>query len=311
MMRWLPLILLVGCRGCKVALPPSNNNTKEDSETPDSPGEESTPTDDSTPPESQPPLFCDVQELEPNNTVSTPQVMPMEKWICGHIDTVADADFYSFTTTEPGWVTIEVLAAAKGSSADMVLSLTDTDRSVGVYDSYLSTDPRISFPADEPGTYVGWLSEGNPLLSGEEYAWYFRASISKPALGWSRTEVEPNGNTQDKAEEFTIDERVFAIIEDSEDTDWYHIVTPETATAIILDVDAFRYGSPMDTTMIIRDAAGTLIKRVYSGEIDYDFDPHVEIKTEGSQDWYVQIFNPAEKGSRFPWYTLSITAEYE
>ncbi|HND00154.1 MAG TPA: hypothetical protein PKW90_28760, partial [Myxococcota bacterium] len=82
MMRWLPLILLVGCRGCRVALPPSNNNNNEDSEPQESPGPDSQPTDDSKPPESQPPLFCDQEEVEPNNTLSTPQIMPMEKWIC-------------------------------------------------------------------------------------------------------------------------------------------------------------------------------------------------------------------------------------
>lgn len=307
-MRWL-LLFMAACRGCQPELP-STHNPDKDSPRQDSDSPADTQQETDSPADTQAPLFCDLPETEPNDTLATAIQLPMEQWICGTVDHPADADFYSITTTEPGWVTLELKAASMGSSADMDLALTDASRSVVVYDSYLSTDPRITFPADTPGTYLGWMSENNPLASGENYTWYFRASISKPSIGWSREEVEPNGPTQEKAEEFTINDRVFGVIADSADIDWYHVVTPEDATAIILDVKAFELGSPLDSTLVIRDAAGKAVKTVYSGEIDYDLDPHLEMKVEGSQDWYVEIYNPSEKGSNFHWYTLSITAEY-
>lgn len=309
-MKWLPLFL-VACRGCTPEIPSNNKPDPQDSSKPDS--KESQPNESQpqdSPVDTAPPLFCNITEIEPNDTLSQPMILPMYDWVCGHVDHIGDADFYNLTTTEPGWVTIEVEAASHGSSADMALALSDGDRAVVVYDGYLSTDPRIVFPADTPASFDGWLSETNPLVGGDEYTWYMRASISKPAIGWSREEVEPNGPTSADAEPFTIEERVFGTLSDSDDTDWYHLVTPEGANAIIIDVEAFKLGSPLDSTVVVRDAEGKIVKWIASGEIDYDLDPHSEIKVEGVQDWTIEIFNPSQQGSRFHWYTLTIQAEY-
>lgn len=311
-MRWF--LLLVSCRACVEPELPSNHDQDDDSKQDTQEDTQDSPVDSDTadsPVDTEPPPFCFMDEPEPNGTLQEAMQIPMESWICGNIDQIADADFYSITTTEPGWITIDLQAASRGSFADMDLAITDGERSVVVYDAYLSTDPRISFPADTPGTYVGWVSEHDPLASGDTFTWFLRASLDKPALGWSREEVETNGPAQTNAEPIQIDERVFGTIADTEDVDWFHLTTPADATTIILDVEAYAYGSPLNTTLVVRDAEGDVVQWVASGEIDYDLDPHAEIKVEGAQDWYLQVFNPEEKGSRFHWYTLSVSAEYQ
>lgn len=308
-MRWF--FLLVSCRACVDPELPSNHDDDDDSQKEDSQDSPVDSEDSDSPPDSGPPVFCTMEEPEPNGTLQEAMAIPMESWVCGNIDQVADADFYSLTTTEPGWITIDLQAASRGSFADMDLAITDGDRTVTVFDGYLSTDPRIVFPADVPGTYLGWVSEHDPLQSGDSYTWFMRASLSKPAIGWSREEVETNGPAQENAEPLLLEERIFGTISDSEDIDWFHITTPADATAVILDIEAYSLGSPLNTSLVIRDAEGDIVKWVTSGEIDYDLDPHAEIKTEGAQDWYLQVFNPDEKGSRFHWYTLVVTAEYQ
>jgi hypothetical protein len=305
------MLLLVACRACEPQLPSTNNEEqKEDTSKDESPPVDS-PQDSKE--DSEPAPFCDLMETEPNDTLDTPMSMPMGQWICGLVDHFADADFYSITPTEPGWITIEVDAASRGSSADMDLTVTDGDRSVIVYTSYLSTDPKISFPADTVDTYIGWVSEHSQLLYGEDYKWYLRAYVDKAPLGWSMEEVEPNGI--DTPQELPMEERVYGTISSSEDQDWYHVRTPDTASALILDIDANEYGSPMNATMVIRSAniaeQDYIIKWREVGEIDYNPDPHWEMKVEGPMDLYLQIFDTNEAASRFHWYTLSVKAEYD
>lgn len=303
------LWLLFACRACEPQLPSTNNPDPEDSNKEDSTEDSPNESHSDSPIDTSPPVFCDIVETEPNGQTE-PMTLPTNKWICGKIDILADSDWFSVTTTEPGWITLQVEAASRGSSADMMLLVEDGSRSANVVDAYLSTDPRISFPVTANTTYGGYVSESNQLLYGEDYTWYLRAYIDKAPLGWSLEETEPNGPVQTDAQELPTNERVFGTISDSEDQDWYHITTPEGATALIFDVDAFEYGSPANTTLVIRDLEGDIVKWQTNGEIDYNPDPHYELKIETPHEYYLQVFNPSQEGSQFHWYTLSVMVEY-
>jgi hypothetical protein len=77
-------------------------------------------------------------------------------------------------------------------------------------------------------------------------------------------------------------------------------------------VDAFVEGSAADLVLVLYDADGTtVLKTDYSGEIDADLDPHFDRKVTGAQDLYLLARTENDRGSRFHWYTLSITTTTE
>ncbi len=310
-----PLLLLVGCNGCTPKIPDVvDPDTQDDTDT-----DTAADTADSSVTDTGPflPPRCDFEEVEPNDQASLAMAIPMEVWGCGVMMPAnpknapfGDADYFTFTAAEPGWVEVRVDAASRGSAADMQFIVYDDDDSITVADSYLTTDPILRFPAPDPTDYTVILGETS-LLFGDDYTWFLLSSLVKAPVEWTFNEVEPNDDFA-TATTFAPGGTVFGTVGEAGDFDWYHIVTPKEATYVRFTMTAFKQGSPVDGQVVLYANDGTtVLVDDRRGEIEYDLDPWFERAQTGTNDWYVLVRNEEEKGSRFHWYTLSIEALVE
>lgn len=301
----LLLVLAGGCNGCRPTFP--NPNPKTD----DTEGDSAADTSDSDTSETDtgPPPRCDFEELEPNNSPDTSQVLPMEQWACGEFSAYLDLDWFTITPTQPGWVTVRVESALRGSSANPQLLVDGGGESAQVLDGYLTTDPLLVFPAPAIEPYRVTLAETN-LLYGDDYTWFMLTTQSKEPVEWDTEEAEPNDDRAE-AQVFIPGQTVFGSVGNEGDFDWYKITTPyEGQQTLTFDVTAFTEGSAANLMLVLYDATegSAALKTSYSGEIDYDRDPYFEKNVTGVQDLYLLARTEDDKGSRFHWYTLSMTA---
>lgn len=306
-------LFLTGCNGCVPRFPDeSDEDPPPDSPPPDSPTD--TQTGDSVP--ALPPR-CDVMETERNDNVGLVTPIPMEQWVCGVLEPadpyaapLGDVEYLSFTTPQPGWVEINLEAAARGSAADMQFVLYDEADSVTVSDGFLTTDPMMRFPMSTPQSFTLVLGE-TTFLFGDEYDWFLLTSLVKAPVEWSGYEAESN-NAYTGANEFTLGQTIFGTIDPVGDLDWYHVVTPPEYTTIRFTTEAFAHGSPVDLTLGLYKADGiTQILEDRYGDVDYDRDPWFEQKQTEANEWFLVVRNSIEKGSRFHWYTLKIEGTTE
>lgn len=303
----LLFVLLGACNGCRPQIPnPPDDEPKEDTSPPPD-----TATD-TAPPDTGPPARCDREEVEPNSPPDQVESLDMEKWACGEFLTYLDYDSFRISPTQTGWIKVQVDAASRGSSANVQLLIDGGGReSAQVLDGYLTTDPYLVFPADEGDTYTLTLGETN-FLYGDDYTWYMLTSLSKEPIDWDLEEAEPN-DVYIEAQPLGFGQTVFAEVTDASDLDWYKITTTgEGEQTLTFDVTAFKEGSAANMMLVLYDADGSTVLRTdYSGEVDYDRDPWFTKKVTGAQDLYLLARTEDGKGSRFHWYTLSITVTTE
>ncbi len=302
----LLLVLLGACNGCQPKIPNPPDEPPVDTSPPPDSAED---TDSGG--ETGPPARCDREEVEPNSPPDDVETLEMENWACGLFATYIDYDSFRISPTQAGWIMIQVEAAARGSSANPQLIIEGGGESAQVLDGYLTTDPLLMFPADEPEPYTLTLGETN-YLYGENYSWYMLTALSKPPVDWTGEEVEPN-DVFTEAASFTLGDTVFGSISSPDDLDWFKITTPyEGEQTLTFNVTAFKEGSAANMNLVLYSADGTTILREEtSGEIEYDRDPYFTKKFTGVQDLYLLARTDDGKGSRFHWYTLSITVSAE
>jgi hypothetical protein len=249
----------------------------------------------------------------------------MEEWACGGFQastqTGGDKDFFQFTTSQAGWIELRGEAAARGSTANLMLALYDQngENYTQVTSGYLTNDPRVVFPSAAALSYTMYAAEENSA-SGDDYTWWMIATQVKAPVEWDFEEPQDDSEWTDQnktlatATEFPLDSTVFGAIRYAGDFDYYHVTTPDTDSVITFQVEAFAKGAPTDVELILRDASGTQIDHANGGTIDYDPDPYLQRRSTGTADWYVQLrwqTNPegsTELGSPFRWYTLRITS---
>lgn len=298
------LAWLGACNGCRPQLPyPNDDDTRTDSANPNETG-------DSVPEETGPPPMCEVEEVEPNNSVDAAQDIPMHAWACGHFDAAFDSEWLRFEADETGWLEVQVEAASRGSSADAQLDLVNetTSDSLHISGRYLSSDPLVVFPLSETGVFDMALGE-TQYLYGDAYAWYTRAAIVKAPIEWTANEAEGN-DTFDVANPFTVGDTLFGTISAPDDFDWYKIELDGLPTQFVFNVVAYELGSPADIEIKLYEADGTTLLRTDKyGEIDYDPDPYMSVRsTSGDMAWYLLVRTQDDKGSPYHWYTLTITS---
>jgi hypothetical protein len=295
------LAWLAACNGCQPQLPSGDEDGRIDTSPPPDTG-------DTAVEDTGPPPMCELEEVEPNNSVEQVQALPMEVWACGHFDVAFDTEFFEFETIEPGWVEVTVEAAARGSSADAQVDVinTGTGDSVHVSGSYLSTDPRVVFPLDAPATFQAAVGESQ-YLSGEDYRWYLMASMVKRPVEWTVTETEAN-DSWDTANVFTMGDTVFGRLSAPDDFDWYKITTDEVPQTVTFNVVAYQQGSPANIILkLYRSDGTTLIRADRAGEIDYDPDPWFTQRSTDATEWYLLVRTEDDLGSPYHWYTLTIS----
>lgn len=293
------LVLLGGCNGCQPKLPPAD----DDQDRTDT-GEPQDDTADSG--ETGPPPLCEVEEIEPNNGTEQAQALPMEAWACGVFDPRLDTEMLTFTTSEESWIAVQAEAEARGSPADVAITLTDGENSAAKNDGYLTVDPLFTFPAPPGGgTWTVMLGE-NDSSGGEDYRWWLRASVTKPPVDWSFQETEPNDDSA-TATVFQLGGTAYGVLEQAGAFDWYKVTIPE-ASYVEVEIVAWEFGSPSDTKIILYNDALEQIREDRFGQIDYDRDPWFEMRVASARDLYLSIRDEAGRGSPYHWYTLSIRA---
>ena len=309
---WVPVVLMA-CRGCACG--------------PDLPSNDDDPAKQDTAPidtqwvdtqwvDTAPPPPCDVPEVEPNDSVSEAQYLPVEDLACGVFNSGGDYDWFSFEVTDADvWVSVVVDAADIGSPANASLLLGSGDFAswVNVHDWQTSEDPWLVFPWSEPSTFVFALLEAEGQ-SGEDYEWEARASVTKEPLPYNTTESDEN-DSAGEAQLLEPGDVVFGLLEATNDFDWYRVETPEERATWTFTVEANGSGSPANTRLklygedILTDADATPIESGWTSDGAFDVDPTLEQSSYSAQDWYLLIKTAEGDGGPFHWYTITVEME--
>ncbi len=318
--------LLGGCNGCRPALPPPLDTD----EPPDTPPVDTETGETAAPVDTAPPPPCPVVEVEPNDAIGQAQELPLQTWACGEFDYILDGEWFIVTptvsaeqTTEANtpWMTIQVEAASRGSSANPQILLSVGGESVLKFGDYLTTDPRLVFPIPSVEPYAINLGESD-LLYGEDYRWHLMASIDKAPVSWDHAEIEAgddpdtpdvveaiDNDNEATAQPFPLGERLYGAIEAPGDFDWYKVsVTDVGEVLLVFDIDAYGFGSAADLTIWVYDTVGSEPDMKPYGRTNADLDSWLQKRVVGPADYYVRVRDQDDQGSRFHWYTLSITA---
>ena len=301
--------LLSACDGCRPNFPEGDDDSRSEDTPPpadDTSGDSAPETGDSGPP-----ARCDFEEVEPNGPPDDTQLLPMEAWACGVFGTYVDFDSFRIEPSQPGWIKVQVEAASRGSPANPQLVVEGGGQTVQVLDGYLTTDPLLVFPAEAATPYSLLLGETD-FFYGEDYGWYMLTSLTKAPVDWDSEEAEPNEDAAE-AMAFPLGDTVFAGVSSVSDLDWYRITTPyDGEQTLTFTVTAFKEGSAADIKLLLYDSDGvTLLREKRTGDITYDRDPAFTKKITGQKDLYLLARTEDGRGSRFHWYTLSISVDAE
>lgn len=301
------LLVLTGCKSCQPDIPYPQDDPERDS---DSPPDTSGDTSGETGGDTGPPARCDREEVEPNG-LDAAEPLEMELWACGTFPVAFDQDAFQVRPVQSGWMKIQVEAALRGSPANPQIDVAADGESALVGDGYLTTDPYLVFPASADETYTIVLAE-TEFLYGDDYDWYMLTSLTKEPVTWTMTEAEPNDEIAE-AQTLPLGEVVYGGIASVTDFDWYKITTPyEGEQTLTFDVTAFKEGSAADLRLVLYDSDGeTVLREDSDGEVAYDRDPYFTKKITGQKDLWLFVRNQASTGSRFHWYTLTVSVSAE
>jgi len=184
-MAGLPLVLgLAGLESCSCQpqIPDPGDTTHHDT---------STDTATNHTGDTGPVKPCDVPEVEPNDSIDTPNALPMEKQGCGLIGQAGDPDYWSFTMPHDSWLEVKV-NHSNGSIADMSFLLEPSDHAWVALrpNDPESLDSTLIFPASA-GDYKLGVSEQTGK-GGDRYGYDVLVSEAKPPVEFTRTETEPD-----------------------------------------------------------------------------------------------------------------------
>lgn len=307
-MALLALLALLSCKGCSACGPAFPDNSQNNNSTP--PPERDTVADDTG---EGPPPPCDVPEVEPNDTRSEAQELPMEAWACGTIATQNDADVFRFEVPEAGWLKVWARGADIGSNADLQLVLADSDDRITGYSVHQpnSTDPLLIVPVDEPLSLYAAVSDQFSGY-GDDEIWRLIASMTKPPVSWNAEEAEGldvgDNDTLATGESVESGDRVLGTVASGDDRDWYLVSLPAGIKATIeAKIEAFDYGSPLHAHIYIYDPDGNKKK----GKQDATGDPELSYSTSDGGDWAVLVKSASGSGSPLYWYVLDLTVSLE
>jgi hypothetical protein len=257
--------------------------------------------------DSGPPPLCDHEETEPNDTPDAAEALAMERWACGDFLRAYDADWFTFTSTQAGWIEVRAEASERGSPADVWFQFLADGISASAVDSYLSADARLVFPADAPGTYQFALGE-EASLYGEDYRWYAMASLVKQPATWTLEEAEPNDSLYD-AQDFAVGNVLMGTAGEAGDRDWYRIVTPDVDSDVTFSVTAYKEGSVADLKLVLYKSDGVTMQRTdRTGENGYDPDPYFVERATAGTEWYLLVRTEDDRGSPYHWYTINLSS---
>ena len=316
----LGLLTMLSCRACEscVSFTPEYPDDERRRVETDEPLDT---VDSALPVDTAPPPPCDFPEEEPNDALTTPNIIEREYWACGSFQNYQDYDWLEFSGDEASWFKVQVRAAQVGSPANVSFYLIDDDYqdAVTITGSNTSEDPWIVFPTLGADNYLVQLYEED-MGYGEDYEWELRASETKLSIEWNRQEEEPNGEAT-SANDLQEGDVVFGYLDEAADRDWFHVVAPEEKSTLVFKVEAYGSGSPVISRLVLYDSAvlddpdTDWLERAFTDEGTYDRDPNLEYSTSEPQDLYLLFrWSPQRPdddgpGGPYYWYTLEYTIE--
>ncbi len=309
----LLILFLISCKGCmscwvlpplpQVDQPDPRVDTGETDEVVDS----AEPQDSGDPP---PYVGCTWPEDEPNNQVTSPNPLALEEWACGVLGEPFDNDYFSFEVDSDAWIRVWLRGSEILTNADPRAFILDEegDFTATLEDGYLTSDIDNTFKLDQPrDMYIAVLEQGG--LYGDDYEWEMRVSVVKPPVTWNTEEVEDNDSRAD-ANVIADGSRVFGRVEYIARYDYFVLTVDDEKSAVTIDVESFRFGSPLNAELLIEDPDGEeVLKEAYSGSTP---DPQVSFTAMQTGDYIVRVGACCEDSSAprhagLPyWYVLSV-----
>jgi hypothetical protein len=298
--RWFGLVTLCGCQGCKSCRPDLPTETEDTA--PHDTGETALPSHDTSP---EPP--CAWPETEPNS-IATPNGFAMEEVACGAVQASLDLDAWRFTLDTDSWLMIRIDARSLGSPLDPGLAIAGTDgvsAEVHEYDQG-QEDAILVFPALAQDYLVVVTDEVGAGGADSEYE--LLAGLAKAPVWNNAIEIADNGS-RDLAQDLVAGDAVLADIEDASDVDWYAVRVPAGKRTLVLDIDAYTFGSAGNFELSLYDEDAVLIAAAFAGEQGWERDAWLSYTSEGDETVYLNVREEDGRSGRPYWYLLTLTEE--
>jgi len=309
----LLILFLISCKGCVScwyipALPQVDQpDPRVDTGDTDDPEPEDT-GDTADPP---PYVGCTWPEDEPNDAVTSPNELALEEWACGVFQDPYDNDFFAFEVDSASWIRVWIRGSELLTNADpRAFILDEVGDFTGTFeDGYLTSDIDNTFKLDQPrDMYIALLEQSG--LSGEEYEWEMRVSVVKPPVSWTAEEVEPNDARAD-ANAIEDGSRVFGRVEVSTRYDYYRLTVDDEKSYVSLNIEAYRFGSPLNAEILVEDPEGAeVLREAYTGTTP---DPQVSFTAMEPGDYIVRVgacceldSSPRHAGLPY-WYVIDLS----
>ena len=297
---------------CAVGLPSDAKDDLPPIEDPNDPPQESdTPTPEAPEPR------CAWTEAEPNNTADLALDLPLETRACGDYNAAFDADFWSVSLAEEGWLALDLAGYSVGSEAwvSLTVSRPDLGWSLGAFSYRGLPEAHLLVPAPA-GTWLlmsrQTIGEGGGQGEGADFFYELRASASKPPLDWDRTESGTNGSAASPdvlSLSVGAPQTVYGVIDASGASDFYAVDLPAGSWRLGVAVAAHDLGSPGDFGVELRAPGAAAGATFSSGRLTSYLDPVGEIAVSGPGRALVRVFEDADGGMPLSWYAATVTVE--
>lgn len=300
---------LQACKSCAQFNPPSQDTDSDDTD--DQPADTSEPdTADTGPEDTGPPPPCPFPETEDNDTYAQAEDLPLNVWACGVIGDDGDQDVFRFEVPDTGWYRVWARGAYFGSYADLQLVLADDEEDYTAIQSSSpsTTDAWITayFPTD--GRWFATISE-QWATSGEDHRWELLVSEAKVPLEFDAEETEPNNAIAD-AVPMESGDRIYGVVSSGTDRDWYSFELPEGKTDLSIKIEAWNYGSPLDSLISLYDPAEVKVVTSDRGATSQDKDAVIEYSVTEAGTWAVVVkFDSGEASGGLFWYVIQVDWE--
>lgn len=294
---WWTWSLMIACRGCQACGEPLPADTADDTD-----AETDEPVDTDVV-DTGPPPPCPNPEAEPNG-LDAPNGLRLEELACGDFQAALDIDAWQFEVAEDDWLMVRIDARSFSSRADPGLVLSSArGGSAQVFarnDGF--EDPMVLFPASA-GTWTAMVIEETGSGGLDGYAYELLAGTAKAPVTWDT--VDPDDNeSRAEAAPLAFEDVLFGAIDTPGDADWYAFEVPVGKQALLLSIDAARWGSAGNFALSLFDASGAMVAQATSGLTGIERDPVLRYTSLGGEDLFVRVQESDGRSGEAYWYLL-------
>ena len=299
---WWTWTLWIACRGCKACGEPLPVDTADDTDVSTDEPVETDVVD------TEPPPPCPNPESEPNG-LDTPDALRLEELACGSFQAPLDIDAWEFDLAEDDWLLVRVAARSFGSRADPALVLSSArggNAQVTAQNSGFE-DPMLLFPASA-GRWTALVIEETGQGDADGYPYELLAGTAKAPVTWDVADPGDNESLA-AAASLAFDDVLFGVIDNPTDADWYTVEVPVGKQALVLAIDAARWGSAGDFVLGLFDAGGKKVAEATTGPLGVERDPGLRYTSLGGEDLFLRVQESEGRSGEAYWYLLSATVE--